>query len=318
MTKKQESKNVGIIFLIVLLLNIAISALELFLEFRGISLGVWSTVLVELFIFIPVFVYLKMHNEPFFETLGFHKIKISTIILTIALNIVITPIWVFGNLFSQLFVPNTFSQAATGMISNSGFLAIAVVSFMPPIFEEILCRGFIFNKYRKTSSILSAALFSGLLFGILHLNINQFCYAFLIGVIFAMVNVASGSIFTSMILHLLINGFNMLMLYASMLTAEMTGVDGIAQAEASRQTTGRYIMVAIMFVVALLFALLTKKLMQVIAKNEGHLDEFNSMFKKAEAEPEDKASVFTVPSVVSVILGAVVTLFISFVLPTLV
>ena len=50
-----------------------------------------------------------------------------------------------------------------------------------------------------------AALMSGLIFGLMHLNFNQFSYGFVLGVIFAAVVEASGSIYASMAIHFLIN-----------------------------------------------------------------------------------------------------------------
>ena len=46
---------------------------------------------------------------------------------------------------------------------------------------------------------------SGLIFGLMHLNFNQFSYGFVLGVIFAAVVEASGSIYASMAIHFLIN-----------------------------------------------------------------------------------------------------------------
>ena len=200
--------------------------------------------------------------------------------------------------------------------ASSALVTMLIVSLMPPIFEEICCRGFLFNQYRKTSGILSAALVSALFFGLFHLNFNQFFYAFLLGAIFAFVNTASGSILTSTIMHFLINGTNVLLLYSISLADQITGNDSLAEAEAARQS-GILPMVAISFVVAVIFAFISKKLMQVIAKNEGHLEEFNSIFKKSSSDLESRATVFTVPMIITVFLGIVFTVFISFILPAM-
>ncbi len=316
MNKQQESKNIGVTALILMLLVVMVNAAFIVLAFNGYGFATLPTILLEIAIFIPVILYLKKNNLPMLDALGYHRIKISTVLLTILLTIVITPVWVFGNLFSQLFVPNTTAQAISGSMNSSALLTMLVVSLMPPIFEEICCRGFLFNQYRKTSGALSAALISALFFGLFHLNFNQFFYAFLLGVIFAFVNTASGSILTSTIMHFLINGSNMLLLYAINLADQMTGGDSLADAEAARQS-GILPTVAISFVVAVIFAFISKKVMQVIAKNEGHLEEFNSLFKKNSSELESRASVFTVPMVITIILGTALTIIISFVMPAM-
>ena len=49
---------------------------------------------------------------------------------------------------------------------------------------------------------------SGLVFGLFHLNINQFCYAFVIGVVFAFLVEATGSIWSSVLAHFAINTYS--------------------------------------------------------------------------------------------------------------
>ncbi len=312
MTKQRESKNTSIIFLIALVLNIALVPLSIFMARQGKILGIWATVLAEAAIFIPLVIYLKMKNEPFFSTLGFHKIKVSTVFLTILLNIVITPIWMFGNFFSQLFVPNIAGEGITNMVESSAGAAMLVISLLPPLFEEMLFRGLLFNKYRKVSTILKAALLSGLFFGLIHLNLNQFCYAFLLGVIFAFVNVASGSIVTSMILHFLINGFNVLLLYVSLLAQQVADPAAVeAQAAALNSKSAQLTRVGVCFVLAIIASFIAHKIMQAIAKKEGHLEEYNSIFKKNESK--ETAHIFrTSPAILSTVIGFAFVIYLSF------
>ncbi|WP_408071831.1 lysostaphin resistance A-like protein [Butyrivibrio sp. JL13D10] len=316
MTKQQVSKNASILFLISLALNIAIVVAAYILAKFGITMGIWATVLAEAALFIPTLLYLTKNGEPVLSTLGFHKIKVSTIFLTILLNIVITPIWMFGNVFSQLFVPNVVAQGVTSMMENSAGPVILVVSLLPPLFEEMFFRGLLFNKYKNVSTLIKAALLSAFFFGILHLNLNQFCYAFLLGVIFAFVNVASGSIVTSMIMHFLINAGNVLLLYVSSLAMQMVGQD--AAAAATQTPSKSYLMTfaAVLLVLSVVAAFLAKLIMQSIAKREGHLEEFNSIFKKNSTQSEETVHIFrTTPSLFSTVLGVVSIAVISFYLP---
>ncbi|WP_026512139.1 CPBP family intramembrane glutamic endopeptidase [Butyrivibrio sp. LC3010] len=315
MSKQQESNQVSIIFSIVLLLNVAIVIAALLLSKVDILMGIWSTVLAEAAIFVPLIIYLKKNGEPVISTLGFHKIKISTILLTILLTIVINPILIFGNLFSQLFVPNVIAQGASNMMQDSAAPIIMVISLLPPIFEEIFFRGFLFNKYRTISTIMKAAILSALFFGILHLNLNQFCYAFLLGIIFAFVNVASGSIVTSMIIHFLINFGNILMLYVYTIVMQSAGKDFSTEIETARQS-GMGTAVLIWFVIAVIAAFIAKIIMQAIAKNEGHLEEFKSIFAKNSSEEKEVVHIFrTAPSIIATVLGVVAIGLISFYLP---
>ena len=102
MNKQQESGNIGKTALILMLLVIFVNVVFIILSINGFSFSVLPTFILEIALIIPVILYLKKLNLPILDSLGYHKIKISTVFLTILLTIVITPIWVFGNLFSQL------------------------------------------------------------------------------------------------------------------------------------------------------------------------------------------------------------------------
>ena len=86
-----------------------------------------------------------------------------------------------------------------------------MVAVIPSLFEESVYRGIFYNEYRKESP-LKAILLSGFLFGIIHLNFNQFAYAFAMGIIFALI-IGYRFNLSTMIIHLIINGNSILTLY---------------------------------------------------------------------------------------------------------
>jgi membrane protease YdiL (CAAX protease family) len=51
--------------------------------------------------------------------------------------------------------------------------AFIMLVLIPPIYEEILFRGFLYNLLKKRSSIIIAGLFTSLLFGLAHLEFNN-------------------------------------------------------------------------------------------------------------------------------------------------
>lgn len=70
-------------------------------------------------------------------------------------------------------------------------------------------RGIVLSGFEFKSKNV-AAVMTGIMFGILHLNAHQFLYATVMGIILAYVVRATGSIFLSMIMHFLINTFNLI------------------------------------------------------------------------------------------------------------
>lgn len=91
-------------------------------------------------------------------------------------------------------------------------VAFFVIAVTPTICEELLFRGVLYRGYRKTGRWVAIVL-SAFLFGIMHMNLNQFFYAFVVGIIFALVNEVTGSILPSVFLHLYMNGRSTVLLF---------------------------------------------------------------------------------------------------------
>ncbi len=83
------------------------------------------------------------------------------------------------------------------------FIGIAIV---PAIFEELLFRKAILN-YSKRFGKLFAVVFSALIFGLIHMNLSQGIFAFILGIIFAIIAIKTNSIKITMLLHFLNNGY---------------------------------------------------------------------------------------------------------------
>lgn len=98
-------------------------------------------------------------------------------------------------------VANELLNVITG--SNIWISAIYMV-LLAPVFEEILFRKLICDSMVKYGQG-TAVIVSGFMFGLFHLNFNQFFYAFLLGCFFAYIYVKTGNIKYSIILHMMIN-----------------------------------------------------------------------------------------------------------------
>lgn len=74
-----------------------------------------------------------------------------------------------------------------------------------PIIEEIVFRGFIFNRSRVKLGFIAAALLSSVLFGAYHMNLVQFVYAFLMGLVMCMLYECFGGIGAAILFHMTAN-----------------------------------------------------------------------------------------------------------------
>ena len=284
--KKTEAISIVAVFVIMVLMNIGLSRLINALYDKGVDIPliVYGT-LIEVAIMIPAIVYIRMKGENLLESLGFHKVKITTILLTVLLTLLSMPLYMCANVLSQIFVPNTVVQASSQLLSGSLLASWFVMTIAAPICEEIAIRGFCFNRFRKVTSLLIAAFVSAVMFGIIHLNINQMCYAIVLGVVFALANFASGSIWTSITMHFLVNNIGFLTLAAANAAMEAAGGSLADDAEAIR-TGGNTMLTTgiVLLIISIGFSFLIKKVLRRIAKNENNQEAMEFFGGKKEKE----------------------------------
>lgn len=93
-------------------------------------------------------------------------------------------------------------------ISGHPLEAMIAVAIMPALIEEVLFRGII---YRGISDKKIAIFISAITFALLHMNFNQMCYAFVMGLFFAVVIYITDNLTVSIALHMLFNAFTVIL-----------------------------------------------------------------------------------------------------------
>lgn len=209
MDTSQRIKRVNLVFAA----TVALSMIAGFLP-----IGKWihnSAVLLllsQLILFLPAAVYLVTSKISYREAVRFRKIRPANIILLILLTILIMPMMSLINALSMVYVENRITNTMTAITSqNFLWISLLVTAVLPCILEESVYRGVLYNEYRKVKP-LAAIFLSAFLFGILHGNLNQFSYAFAMGIVFAFIIEATDSILSTMIVHFLINAGSILTL----------------------------------------------------------------------------------------------------------
>lgn len=171
--------------------------------------------LIEAFLALPGISYLVTRKLSVKEGLGVRAVGWKDWLLMIPLAFCLDKIAEFINVVSQLFATNSIGSHVAELVIKYPFpVAFFVVAVMPALCEELIYRGVLFRGYRK-SGVLIAVLLTAFLFGMMHMNLNQFSYAFVLGVIFAFVTEIIGSILPAVLLHIYINGKSVVVLYAS-------------------------------------------------------------------------------------------------------
>ena len=143
------------------------------------------------------------------ERMLFTPISNANIKMAVAVIISAYPVVVILNRFSMFFVKNQVMEVMPYMMRMGYFPMLFVMAVMPAFNEEFLCRGILYGAYRQRAKTTGIWL-SALAFGLFHLNFNQMLYAVYLGIVLALMVEATGSIYTSMLMHFLLNGFNVL------------------------------------------------------------------------------------------------------------
>ena len=84
-------------------------------------------------------------------------------------------------------------------------LEILSSAICTPILEEMVFRGILFGRIRGMMAKIPAVLVSALIFAALHFNIVQFIYAFLLGIVLALLMEKAGHVYAAVAGHMAAN-----------------------------------------------------------------------------------------------------------------
>lgn len=96
-----------------------------------------------------------------------------------------------------------FSQLSAQSEYILAFLSLVIVA---PFAEEVLFRGYLFGKLRKHVPLWIAILVTSLLFGLVHFQWNVAVDVFALSIVLCLLRVVSGSLWPSILLHMMKNG----------------------------------------------------------------------------------------------------------------
>lgn len=156
------------------------------------------------FIF-PAIIYLVITRQSAKDVLKLNKLYFKDTLLIILLAFVCQPIMIFFSLLSQFFFENEIGNFVTGIVNSPYIILLLLIAVLPAVTEEITIRGIVLSGYEDKNIYLSCII-TGLLFGIMHLDPQQFLYAAVLGFVLALVVRITNSIFASALIHFFING----------------------------------------------------------------------------------------------------------------
>lgn len=202
----RNTTKVNIYFIIIMILELLmpyiLNPIYIVLNISNIALVL---VLNHIFIFlIPAMIYLMVTKKSIKQTLRLNKINIKDALFIILIGLLVYPVAIFFSLVTSLIFPNNLAAVMENLITMPFIIILLVVAVTPAITEEITVRGIILSGYRECSRYKSAII-TGFIFGMLHLDGQQFLYATVLGFVLAMVVSITNSIFAGCILHFTMN-----------------------------------------------------------------------------------------------------------------
>ena len=179
-------------------------------KFFHVSLPVAIVLGQIIVLLIPTIIYFIVTKQSVKEVLKLNSIGFLDVIIIIAIGICSQPIAMFIGFAANLFFPNVISKVMLDIVTLPLAAKLGIMALTPAICEEITVRGIILSGYKNVNHVVSAII-TGFIFGILHMNLQQFFYAFALGVLLAYLVHITNSIFASMLCHFTFNGISTLL-----------------------------------------------------------------------------------------------------------
>ncbi|CAK7083621.1 type II CAAX prenyl endopeptidase Rce1 family protein [Tissierella carlieri] len=289
----------------VLQVNVLYLALGLLLFFLGSivqSKEIYSGLLITEYIIIllPNLIYLKLTGIPLKQSLRLNKISLKQAWYIIWITIFSYPVAIFLNTL-VITILSFFGEMVPSSVpipENLGlyFLSIFIIALSPGICEEIMFRGTIMNAYEDIGK-KKAILFSAILFGLFHLNLQNFAGPTFLGLIFGIIVYKTNSIYSSILGHTLNNGLAMTIGYFGM-KAQSQAID-VPAYEIPYQTQ-MLILLAVLSIFAICSLIILIKLIKRLPKGEEGIQQ--------DIQPRETNTLHYIPIIGIIILFIIINI----------
>lgn len=173
----------------------------------------WFSSIVQIVYFtVPIVGYFIWTKKSPKEVFRLYPLGWKNLLLIIVFGFAIQPLMRFLSFFTSMFFPNV-AQESFNALEGAGFtLSLITMAILPAFLEELSLRGVFLSGYHRLGT-WKAIFCTALLFGLLHMNPQQFPYAFLAGLFFCFLVERTGSIWASIIPHFIINATNVISMF---------------------------------------------------------------------------------------------------------
>lgn len=307
MKPRTDFLNAGLTYYVLIILFVLVrisTAVDLF-SFLGDAESYILNGLIQIgFMFlVPVIMFTLLNKQSFkttFKDFRFNKINFKAVLIAIGIGILVFILNIaVSSFFSFILQLFGYRYSSGGILISSYpfwmFLVNLLITAMLPGFcEEVAHRGLLLRGF-KDLGMKKAIILSALLFGLMHLNIEQFFYASIIGALLGFLTISTNSIFPAMIVHFMNNGISVYLDYAAANNLFL----GDFLTEISSAITGSNFFVAMLVILLVLIAaifllvwLIYLLFKQTTGKKIGNLvKDFKEKFSEnSQAEPKQESA----------------------------
>lgn len=290
-----NAKKVNWIFLAMVLLNITLVVL-LLVMYPVFQLGIVANLIVsQIIILVPALIGVLAGRENLIEFAGFRKFKISSALMTVLFTFLFMPLVTLINMISMCFVDNAVAAVSGEILDTPFFVIFTLMGILGPMSEELVCRGIVYHGYKRTGTMMQALLLSSMIFALMHMNFNQAAYAFAIGVAMVLLVEATGSIWSSILVHVTFNSQQVCLMYLV-----DYGEQQLQEAQEALTTEMMILAISVYLVIAAVTTSLAGCVLAWIAKNEKREDNLRAIWKTRKFKKEGK--VITVPLLIAIVI----------------
>lgn len=280
-----------------------------------INMPLWGSYLLsQAIVLLPALIYVAIHKINIIACMPYRRLRISDGLLSLLFGYALVPTMLFVSNLTSLFSTNYVQDSVQELIAYPFVVQLLIIAVLPACVEEFVFRGLIYHSYRK-NGILGAAVLSGLVFGLMHLNINQLSYALLMGIVFALLVEATGSMYSSMLAHFAANSYSIIMMQlVSMTSGGSELLEQSAQAAESSMNSVPVIIaqVVMLGLVAAGFLGIAYLLFKKIAVRNGRWEYLKEQLHKG-FKPQNGERFLTPPLIATVAAALAYMLYIEFI-----
>ena len=309
---KRINRFIPVLFISYILLSILAGAV---IGVMDINMPLWGSYLLsQAIVLLPALIYVAIHKINIIACMPYRRLRISDGLLSLLFGYALVPTMLFVSNLTSLFSTNYVQDSVQELIAYPFVVQLLIIAVLPACVEEFVFRGLIYHSYRK-NGILGAAVLSGLVFGLMHLNINQLSYALLMGIVFALLVEVTGSMYSSMLAHFAANSYSViLMQLVSMTSGGSELLEQSAQAAESSMNSVPVIIAQLVMLglVAAGFLGIAYLLFKKIAVRNGRWEYLKEQLHKG-FKPQNGERFITPPLIATVAAALAYMLYIEFI-----